>query len=588
MRSFFKIFFATLLAIVVFSLLAFFILLGVISVASSSDKPVIHDNSVLVLDLSKSYEDFQQPEINLSLHLKKISETPPNLYDVIRMIMYARNDSKIKGIYIKADDNTNGLASSEELRRAITDFRASGKFVIAYGATISQSAYFVASAANKVYTHPQGGLEWRGMAAQLMFFKGLLDKLEIEPEIFFAGKFKSATEPFRVTQMTEPNRLQTSVWLGDIYGNYLKEIGQSRSIDTNQLHAFANNGSIQTANDALKYKLVDGLYYNDEVRTQLHQLLHTKNDDDIDFVTLDTYKEAADYKSYSGKDKIAVVYAQGDIVDGTSTEEISSGNYVSIFRNLRNDTNIKAIIFRVNSPGGSALASDMIWREITLTKKQKPVIISMGNYAASGGYYISCNGTYIFAEPNTITGSIGVFSMMGNAGNFFKNKLGITFDVVKTSPYADLGTLSRTMTQPERNLMQASVDSIYATFTKRVAEGRRKDTAYIDSIAQGRVWTGERAVNIGLVDSIGSLSDAIHYAAKLIHSNDTYIEEYPRTKSVLDQLLNPEVSNDDKASAKILAGQFGKDFSENWLQILHLQSMMNTSQTRLPFEIKIK
>lgn len=588
MKSFFKIFFASLLAIVVFCVLLFFIFLGIVSVASSSDKPTIAANSVLVLDLSKNYPDFQQPSIEFNLNLKKLSSQPPSLYDVVRMIDYARNDANIKGIYIKADGNDNGWASSEELRRAVSSFRASGKFVIAYGATMTQGAYFVASAANKVYTHPQGGIEWRGMVAQLMFFKGLLDKLEIEPEIFYAGKFKSATEPFRVTQMTDPNRLQTSVWLGDIYGTFLKEIGESRKIDTAQLHRLADNASIQTANDALKNDLVDGLMYNDQVHHELHQLLHTKDNEAIPFVSLDTYAQAADYRSFSGKDKIAVVYAQGDIVDGKDNNKIASANYVALLRKLRLDANVKAIVLRVNSPGGSALASDMIWREVSLTKKEKPVIVSMGDYAASGGYYISCDGTFIFAEPNTITGSIGVFSMMGNAQNFFKNKLGITFDEVKTSPYADLGTLSRPMTQPERNLMQAGVDSVYATFMQRVANGRKKDTAYIDSIAQGRVWTGERAVQIGLVDSIGSLSDAIHYAAKLIHSNDIRIAEYPQTRSVWDQLMNAGSDDNDNIQSGLMAKQFGKEISDSWLQIMNVKMMMNTPQTRLPFELKIK
>ncbi|ANI90500.1 signal peptide peptidase SppA [Arachidicoccus ginsenosidimutans] len=590
MNNFFKTFFAALLALVVFSLIAFFIFLGIVAAASSSDKPTVSPNSVLVLDLSKEYHDFEQPALKINLNLKKLSTSQPNLYAVIQMIRYARNDANIKGIYIKADNNANGLAASEELRHAILDFKRSGKFVVAYGATITQNAYFVASAANKVYTHPQGGVEWKGMVAQLMFFKNLLDKLEIEPEIFFAGKFKSATEPFRVTKMTEPNRLQTSVWLNDIYGNYLKEISQSRNIDTSELHHLADSALIQTAHDALKYHLVDDLAYSDEVESVIKTFtsLGTQNNDKINFVSLDTYAQATDYKAFTGNDNIAVVYAQGDIVDGKNDDAISSGEFVPLLRKLRKDDNVKAIVVRVNSPGGSALASDMIWREITLAKKVKPVIISMGNYAASGGYYMSCNGTYIFAEPNTITGSIGVFSMMGNAQNFFNNKLGITFDEVKTSPYADLGTISRPMTQPEKNLMQASVDSVYKTFTERVAQGRNKSVAFVDSIAQGRVWTGERAIKIGLVDSLGSLADAIHYAAKLVHSNSVYISEYPERKNIFDQLFNSDDNDADDAKAKILSQQFGKEISDSWKNIMSVKAMMNTPQTRLPFEFEVK
>lgn len=588
MKSFFKIFFATLLAIFIFCTIAFFILLGIGVAASSSDKPVLNDNSVLVIDLSKSYHDFENPSFSLNLNIKKLSIQPPSLYDVIRMINYAQSDKKIKGIYIQASVNPNGFASSEELRRAISEFKQSGKFVIAYGATITQKAYYVASVANKVYTNPQGGLEWHGMASQMMFFKGLFDKLGIQPEVFYAGKFKSATEPFRVTKMTDPNKLQTSVWLGDLYGTFLEAVAKSRNIDSAQLHLLANNGSIQTAGDALKYGLVDSLIYTDQLENNFHQLLKTKSNDKINFITLDKYAEAADYKSFSGKDRIAVVYAQGEIVDGTGdNDKITSDKYVNLLRKLRKDSSVKAIVMRVNSPGGSALASDMIWREITLTKKIKPVIISMGDLAASGGYYISCNGSFIFAEPNTITGSIGVFSITGNAEDFFKNKLGLTFDVVKTGPYADLGSIARPMTEPEKNFMQSSVDSIYKTFTERVAEGRKKPVLYIDSIAQGRVWTGKRGVQLGLVDSLGSLNDAIKYAARIIKTTDYRISEYPEKKSIFDQLFHSD-ENNDMISAKIMTKELGPEMSKSILLIKNMQTMINIPQTRLPFEFEVR
>jgi protease-4 len=368
----------------------------------------------------------------------------------------------------------------------------------------------------------------------------------------------------------------------------LEAVSKSRNIDSTQLHLLANNGAIQTAGDALKYGLVDSLIYTDQLDNDFHQLLKTKASDKINFISLDKYAETADYKKFSGSDLIAVVYAQGEIVDGgNDNDKITSDKYVNLIRKLRKDSSVKAIVMRVNSPGGSALASDMIWREITLAKKVKPVIISMGDLAASGGYYISCNGSYIFAEPNTITGSIGVFSIVGNAEDFFKNKLGLTFDVVKTGPYADLGSIARPLTQPEKNFMQSSVDSIYKTFTERVAEGRHKTVAYIDSIAQGRVWTGERGLKIGLVDSLGSLNDAIKYAAKLIKSKDYRISEYPEKKSIFDQLFHSDDNNSD-VNLKILAKTLGPEMSKNIMRIRTVQTMMNTPQTRLPFEFEIR
>lgn len=586
MRSFFKIFFASLLALIVFSLISVFILFGIGKAISSADKPVIGQNGILVLDLTQQYADFENPSLMISLSSDKFSTKPPSLSDVIRMIQYAKNDDAIKGIYIKAENNPNGYASSEEIRTALEDFKSSGKFIIAYGATMTQKAYYIASVANKVYTNPQGGIDFKGMVSQLMFFKGLLDKLEIEPEVFYAGKFKSATEPFRVTKMTDPNRVQTSVWLGDLFNNFLYTVSKSRNIDTSVLRELSNDGRIQTAADALKYKLVDSLLYQDQVEMKFHEMLKTAEDNKINFITIDQYNKGADYKSFSGKDKIAVVFAQGEITEQKANDQISSDQYVQILSKLRKDNSIKAVVFRINSPGGSSLASEMIWREITLIKKIKPVVISMGDLAASGGYYIACNGSYIFAQPNTITGSIGVFSMTGNAENFFKNKLGITFDEVKTGPYADLGSIARPMSSVEKSMMQASVDSVYRTFTERVADGRHKPISYIDSIAQGRVWTGASGVKIGLVDSLGSLSDAIKYAGKLIHSNNYRISEYPQKKSLFDQIFNSNNNSDNQM--KVITNTFGPSVAASFKSMKEVQLMLNTIQTRLPFDYQIK
>jgi protease-4 len=502
------------------------------------------------------------------------------------MLHYAKYDSTIKGLYIKADDNDNGLAASEELLRAVQDFKQSKKFVIAYGETMSERAYFIASAADKVYCHPAGGMEWDGYAVTLSFVKNLLDRLEIQPEIFYAGKFKSATEPFRATQMTEPNRLQTTVWLGDLYNQLLQQISTSRGIDTAQLHQLANSGAIQTANDALKYHLVDGLKYDNDIKTELLQRLHQGSKEKVNFIDLSSYAEAADYKSSSGS-RIAVVFAQGDIIDGKAQRgAIASDQYKDLLRKLRLDEDVKAIVLRVNSPGGSALASDVIAHEVTLARKVKPVVVSMGDYAASGGYYISCGADSIFADAGTITGSIGVFTMIPNLQSFFKDKLGITFDGVKTADHADMMTISRPLTPVERQFMQNNVDTTYYTFKSRVAAGRNKSIDYIDSIAQGRVWTGTRGIPVGIVDRIGTLQDAVAAAAKMAKISSYYTREYPEPKGFLEQLLE-NVTNQSMEQDK-LEEQLGKKPYQLLLQLKSVQSMMGTPQARLPFSAEIK
>lgn len=592
MVKFLKLLLAVFISMLVCSVLFFFIFLGIVSMASSKSEVHLEDKSILVVDLTKPVKDFEQPSISLSLNTNKLTSSPPNLYEILSMIRYAGKDDHIKAIYIKGAYNVNGFAASQELRHAIQDFKKSGKKVIAYAPTMSQSAYYVASVADKVYVSPIGGLDWMGMVAQMVYFKGLLDKLDIHPEIFYAGKFKSATEPFRRDNMSDANRLQTSTWLGEIYGQVLDGVAQSRGLDTASLHALANQGAIQSAQDALDHHMVDGLFYADQVEAALRKAVHVNADDQLNLISLDKYNKAANYKDYSGSDRIAVLYAQGDIVTGPDDEGIQGERYVSMIRDIRKDSSIKALVIRVNSPGGSALASDLIWREIQLTRKHKPVIVSMGNMAASGGYYISCGADYIFAEPTTLTGSIGVFSMLGNAETFFKNKLGITFDAVKTGEHADLGSIARPLTQIERNWMQASVDSIYHTFISRVAEGRGKSTAYIDTIGQGHVWTGIHAQKIGLVDSIGGLHDAIAYAAKEIHSTSYRVSTFPVKKSILSQLLssddNQEEDIDMQMNMQLTAGGISPELAGLIGQVRELKAMMNQPQAKLPFELTIE
>lgn len=584
MRSFLKIFFATLVALIVFTLALIFAFSAIIGSATSPSKPNIGSKGVLVLDLNQRFDE-QARNSPLNTLFDNPSNNIPGLYDVVRMINYAKSDSSIKGIYIKAGDNENGYAASEELRQALINFKKSNKFIVAYGNVIPERAYYVATVADKIYCNPAGGVEWNGFAVDMVFLKGLLDKLEIKPEIFYAGKFKSATEPLRATQMTDANRLQTTTWLNDIYNNLLIRTAEARHSDTATLHNLANTGAVQTANDALKYNLVDGLKYDDELKTELSKRLKTDTDDDINFVSFGKYAKAVNFTKSGSSGKINIIYAQGDIVDGKGEkDQIGSDDFVKLIRKARLDDDVKAIVFRVNSPGGSAMASEAIWREITLAKKKKPVVVSMGDYAASGGYYISCAADSVFANETTITGSIGVFSVLANMKDFFNNKLGITFDGVKTAPYADLGSVSRPLTDPEKRFMQASIDTIYATFKMRVADGRKKDTAYIDSIAQGRVWIGSRAIGIGLVDRTGTLQDAVNCAARMAKITDYRTREYPEQKSWFEQLTDQSYSAEGQQKA--LAKEIGQHQYLLLQKAKQLSETINIPQARLPFDFE--
>jgi len=584
MRSFFKIFFASLLALIIFFAIGFFIIVTIIASATSPAKPEIGSNGILVLDLTKQYKE-QKEESTLGSFTSNSDDDIPGLYDVVRMIAYAKKDNSIKGIYIKCDDNNNGYAASEELRNAILDFKTARKFVIAYGDIISQKAYYVANAADKVYCNPKGTVDWRGMASTLFFLKGTLERLEIQPQIFYAGKFKSATEPLREYQMTEANRLQTSVYLNDMYSDLLLSAAQKSKSDTAMLHQLANTGAIQTAYDAARYHLIDAVKYDDEVKTEIIKTIGIKDTAKLNYVSLGKYSKGADYK-INGDSKIAIIYAEGEIMDGKGEDgEIGSDDYRNLIRKVRLDKSIKAIVFRVNSPGGSSLASEEIWREITLAKKAKPVVVSFGDVAASGGYYISCNADSIFAQPNTITGSIGVFGVVPNMKEFFNKKLGVTFDEVKTGPFADMLTISRPLNDAEKGFIQNSIDTIYTTFKSRVAEGRRLQLAVVDSVAQGRVWTGKRALQIGLVDRLGNINDAVACAARMAKVKDYRLREYPEQKSFFEKLMN-NYKNDVKV--KTIKEEIGEEQYTIFKQMKTLRKMVAIPQARLPFEINIR
>lgn len=581
MRSFFKVFFASFLSLIIFSAIVFFIIIGLISALASKDKPEVPGKSVLVIDLAHTFHEHMQPNPLAALSSEG---RVPGLYDVIRLINHAKTDNDIHGILVRANGNANGSAASNELRNAILDFRNAKKFVLAHGDMMSQDAYFVANAADKVYVNPAGSFDWSGFSVTLVFIKDMLDKLNIQPQIFYAGKFKSATEMFRTSKMTPENKEQTIEWLNDLYRHFLMQSSKARGVDTATLHQLANTGAIQTPQDALNHKLIDAVRYDDEVKTEIKQKLNIGKTDKLSFVSINDYNEAVNI-SKTGRDKIAIIYAEGMIVDGMGgSDNIGGDNYRNIIRKARLDDAVKAIVLRVNSGGGSALASENIWRELQMAKLDgKPVVVSFGDVAASGGYYIACGADSIFANPNTITGSIGVFGMIPNMQGFFKNKLGITFDGVKTAPFADAAGVHRPLTETEKQQVQQSIEKIYSLFLQRVAKGRKKDVNYIDSIAQGRVWSGDDAIANGLVDRIGSLYDAVQSASRLAKLKDYGIREYPESRSWMDELLGRKKTE----PSAMLKDQLGEEYFTIYEQMLKVKQMSQSIQARLPFEFMI-
>ena len=567
----------------VFFGLIFILFFGIAGALLADEQVKIDAKSVLVIDLAKRMSDrkIDDPFAELSG-----DEAYPDLSTAVKLIQHAAKDSLIKGIYIIAKDNGNGAASASELRNALLEFQKSKKFIIAYGDYISQSAYGIAALADKVYCHPKGMFEWQGMSVEYVFFKSLLDKLEIKPQIFYAGKFKSATEPFRETSMTAANKEQTQVWLNDLYDEMLTKVATSRNIAIDSLRKYAEEFRIDAPEKAVQYKLIDGLKYDDEVKQEIKSLLKLGKTDKINFVSLPEYAKGADISEGYAKDKIAVVYAEGDIMYGKpSPETITSDEYLSILRSIKQDKSIKAVVLRVNSPGGSSLASEIIWREIEMIKKEgKKVIVSMGNVAASGGYYIACNADKIFVQPNTITGSIGVFSVVPDFSSFMKNKLGVTFDGVSTSKYADLPTVTRAMTEEEKKIIQHEVDKTYLAFKTRVAEGRKLSLDYVDSIAQGRVWTGKRAIDLKLADQIGGLNEAIAEAVKTAGIKEYRVRTYPEPKSFFEYIMNVYPDELSRASIK---KELGAEEYEIFLRMKELKNEKGEVKARMPFELSI-
>lgn len=536
--------FASMAGFILSMIVIFFILMGIISGMMLSLKDegsvTISDNSVLEIKFENPIKErtSNNPLENLNFSGLHTDRTP-GLDEILKSISKAKADSRITGILLDLKSVRAGMATTEEIRNALLDFKKSEKFIYAYSESYTQGSYYLASVADRIYLYPEGDIDFRGLHANLMFFKGALEKLEIQPEIIRHGKFKSAVEPFMYDKMSDENREQVSTFLHSIWNNILSGIATSRNIQVDELQKIADNIEGRKAEDALRLHLVDKLSYYDEVLSDLKKKTNQSEKDKLKFISLRKYTQAyVKNDDYSAK-KIAVVYANGDIVSGEGDDdEIGSEKIAAALRKARLDSSVKAIVFRVNSPGGSALASDIIWRETVLAQKAKPLIVSMGDYAASGGYYISCAADTIVARPNTITGSIGVFGLLFNTQNMFKNKLGITFDSVKTGRYADIGSMNRPMSENERLIIQDDVEKVYDTFISHVSEGRRMTKADVDNIGQGRVWSGADAKRLGLVDVLGGLNDAISIAAKKAKLTSYRIIALPEQKEFFEKLID--------------------------------------------------
>jgi protease IV len=589
MKDFFKFVFASMIGFILSFFVVFLLLIALVTaiVSSTGDdtKVSIASNSVLHVSLDYPIKERTDNNPLAELDFFGLESTKTlGLNEILANIESAKSDDRIKGIYLDASSISSGMATIEEVRNALIKFKQSGKFIIAYGEVYSQSAYYLASVADKIYLNPEGMIDFRGLSSEIMFFKGTLEKMDIEAQIIKVGTYKSAVEPFILDKMSEANKQQVNSFLGSMYEHFLSEISKSRKVSKESLFSIADDAKIRAPKDALTYKMVDGLKYKDEVLDELKKLTKTDLKKDIKSVSLEDYTPKEGKDEESSKNRIAVIYANGEIMGGEGDDETIGSERISrAIRKARTDDKVKAIVLRINSPGGSALASDVIWRETVLAKKVKPVIVSMGDVAASGGYYIACAADSIFAQPNTITGSIGVFGIIPNMQKFFNNKLGITFDGVKTGKFADLGSINRPLTEGERMILQLEINKVYDTFTKKVADGRKKEQTYINSIGQGRVWSGTEALKIGLVDRLGSIDDAIASAAKKAKLKDYKIVDYPAQ-------VDPFTALFDKSGDKVKAYFVKRELGDNVVYYEQMKSALNLSgvQARIPYTIQIR
>ncbi len=590
MKDFFKFMFASMLGFLIMSVIMFFVFLGIISgfaAMMQTQETQVAENSLLHIEFSTPLIDrtSKDPFSNFnfsSFDLKKSI----GLNDILKNLDKASRDPNIKGIYLDLTNLQSGMATVEEVRHALLEFKKSGKFILAYSEGYTQGSYFLASTADTIYLNPEGGVDFRGLYAEVMFFKGTLEKLDADMQIIRHGKYKSAVEPFLLDKMSDESREQMQAILNVLWDRMSGGISTSRNMTIDQLNEIAENLTLRTAKDALKYHFVDALVYKDEVLAALKGRLGLEDDDDIKTVSLSKYTDAADPDSPKAdrKNRIAVVYAIGEIHSGNGNDmSIGSERISKAIREARKDEKVKAIVMRVNSPGGSALASDVIWREVKLAAAEKPFVVSMGDVAASGGYYISCAADKIFADATTITGSIGVLGLVPNLENTMRNKLGITFDYVKTHENANMMTPMRPLTPFQHEVILSSIEDIYSTFVQHVADGRNMTWEAVDEIGQGRVWAGSDALRIGLVDEIGGLEEAIDEAILLAGLETWSIKEYPEQKDPIQEIFD-ELTGSTRIEAKIKS-----ELGDNYRLYQYMKYWQNTTgaQMRMPFDVYI-
>ena len=583
---------STVVGIGVFFGLFFFllILIGAAIGGGDKDKITVEKNSVLALNLDEDMPDyagkFDYGDLN---ELFKGNKKYNGLFNVIDAINYAATDDNIKGISIENNSLSAGMAQTKALRDALLEFKKSGKFIVAYGDIIGQKDYYLNSVANEIYLNPVGALDFKGLATEILYYKGFQDKYGLKMEVIRHGKYKSAVEPYLAQEMSDANREQISVFLNSIWSEMKKEIGASRQIEAAQLDTIANNLLARNGKMALASKLIDKLIYVDEFDAIIKNKLGVDSNEDYEEIGIYDYAKHTAGKNRSNqlkiKDKIAVIYAQGQIMYGEGDEkQIGQGVINKALKNARDDDKVKAIVLRVNSPGGSALASELIWREIELTKAVKPVIVSMGNLAASGGYYIACNANKIIAEPSTITGSIGVFGTLPNAHEFM-NGIGINAEQVTTNKNSVDYSIFEPMTPEQRTFIKEGVVDIYDLFTNRVAKGRGMTQEAVHEIAQGRVWTGADALNIGLVDELGGLDVALQHAAEAAELETYKIKELPVYDKDFEKMI--ESFGLFQTKEELLKAELG-EYNYRILNKMKTITQMEGTQMLLPYEIEIK
>lgn len=587
MLQFLKYVLATIVGLLLFSFLSILIMIGIIAGAASDDEVRVVKNSVLELKLDRpiTERDPQDPLSELGFSFGGFSSTD-GLDQIKAAIRKAKTDDNIEGIFLNMRFVDGGMAKLEEIRNELIDFKKSGKFIVSYTDLSQEKAYYLASVADKIYVNPLATVEFNGMSSEVYFFKGTLDKLDIKPQIFKVGEFKSAVEPFFLEKMSDPARMQMESFLNSINDFQLRNIAKARNKSYEELKNISDNLLVRDADDAKKYGLITDVGYYDEAIKYVKEKAGVEGDDKLELVSLSKYKKVKGEKeSNSSSNRIAVIYAEGDIVDGKGDEDnIGSERYAEAIRKAREDERVKAVVLRISSPGGSALASDVMWREIQLTRKVKPVIASMSDMAASGGYYLAMGCDTIVAHPNTITGSIGVFGVIPNIQGFMNNKLGITIDNVKTGKYSDVPTLTRPMTEFEQEVVQRQINQIYDVFTKKAAQGRGMTQDKLKEYASGRVWSGAEAKERNLVDVFGGLETAIEIAAAKANIKDDYrLTELPARKNFMEELMGDMGSQVKERYVKAELGELYPLYNM-YKKVEHIQGI----QTRMPFDLSVE